>query len=53
MELVDDDYETLPSGSSMSAHLIAGALAGISEHTIIYPIDFLKVSLPFAMMFIL
>ncbi|CAG8554503.1 15147_t:CDS:2 [Cetraspora pellucida] len=33
----DHDYESLPANSSLTANLIAGALAGIGEHTIMYP----------------
>ncbi|KAI9092446.1 mitochondrial carrier [Phlyctochytrium arcticum] len=37
----DIDYEALPT-SSMAANMVAGALAGISEHTIMYPLDSVK-----------
>lgn len=36
------DYEELPD-ASLSTQLIAGALAGISEHTLTYPLDVIKV----------
>jgi len=36
------DYETLPT-TSVKVQLLAGAIAGIAEHTIIYPIDAIKV----------
>jgi solute carrier family 25 iron transporter 28/37 len=36
------DYEALPETSPLSLHLFAGALAGIAEHTIMYPIDTLR-----------
>ncbi|RKP07304.1 mitochondrial carrier [Thamnocephalis sphaerospora] len=36
------DYEALPESSSLYAQLMAGALAGIAEHTIMYPFDFIK-----------
>ncbi len=43
LEITEHDYETLPENSSLTAHLIAGALAGIGEHTIMYPVDIIKV----------
>jgi Mitochondrial carrier protein len=36
------DYESLPT-TSVRVQLLAGALAGIAEHTIVYPIDAIKV----------
>jgi hypothetical protein len=39
---IDDDYETIPNGS-VYANLMAGALAGITEHTVMYPFDAIKV----------
>ncbi|CAG8648035.1 10291_t:CDS:2 [Paraglomus occultum] len=38
----DYDYESLPDNSSLSVNLIAGALAGIGEHTVMYPADSIK-----------
>ncbi|RHZ67248.1 hypothetical protein Glove_302g24 [Diversispora epigaea] len=38
----DHDYETLPENSSLAVNLTAGALAGIGEHTIMYPVDSIK-----------
>lgn len=38
-----DDYESLPSGS-IGVHMIAGALAGVMEHCVMFPIDSVKVS---------
>jgi hypothetical protein len=38
------DYESLPEDLSMWTHMAAGALAGISEHCLVYPIDTMKVS---------
>lgn len=43
-EFENDDYESLPRNSSTSIHLSAGAIAGIMEHCIVYPIDSVKVS---------
>ncbi|CAG8767515.1 5916_t:CDS:1, partial [Ambispora leptoticha] len=36
------EYEALPENSSIAVNLIAGALAGIGEHTIMYPVDSIK-----------
>jgi solute carrier family 25 (mitochondrial iron transporter), member 28/37 len=36
------DYESLPT-TSIKVQLLAGAIAGIAEHTIVYPIDAIKV----------
>ncbi|KAI9823520.1 MAG: asparaginyl-tRNA synthetase [Phylliscum demangeonii] len=36
------DYEALPPTFSLSANLLAGAFAGISEHTVMYPVDAIK-----------
>ena len=43
--LEDDDnpYETLDEASSMGTHMLAGAAAGIMEHTVMYPVDCVKV----------
>lgn len=37
------DYEELPAGAPTSITLLAGALAGITEHTVTYPLDSIKV----------
>ncbi|KAI8855159.1 mitochondrial carrier domain-containing protein [Chytridium lagenaria] len=37
----EDDYESLPHGS-VYVNLMAGALAGITEHTVMYPFDSIK-----------
>ena len=42
--MADDDYESLPESSAISAHMLAGAAAGISEHCVMYPVDCVKVS---------
>ena len=39
------DYESLPT-TSVKVQLLAGAIAGIAEHTIVYPIDAIKVRIP-------
>ncbi|CAL8082385.1 unnamed protein product [Orchesella dallaii] len=36
-----DEYETLPS-SSITTHMTAGAIAGIMEHCVMYPLDSVK-----------
>jgi solute carrier family 25 iron transporter 28/37 len=36
------DYEALPENTSLTANLIAGAAAGIMEHTVMYPVDAIK-----------
>lgn len=39
----DDEYENLPT-ERMSVHLIAGGMAGMMEHCVMYPVDCVKVS---------
>ncbi|RWS23629.1 mitoferrin-2-like protein, partial [Leptotrombidium deliense] len=36
------DYESLPSSYSLSAHMLSGALAGICEHCVMFPVDSVK-----------
>ncbi|ODQ65648.1 RNA splicing protein and member of the mitochondrial carrier family [Nadsonia fulvescens var. elongata DSM 6958] len=36
------DYEALPENTSLAANLMAGAFAGIMEHTVMYPVDAIK-----------
>lgn len=36
------DYEDLGTGASHTANMLAGAFAGILEHTVMYPIDAIK-----------
>ncbi|KAJ8400949.1 hypothetical protein AAFF_G00389060 [Aldrovandia affinis] len=38
----DDDYESLPPTASLATHMTAGAVAGILEHTVMYPVDSVK-----------
>ena len=41
-----DHYESLPETTTMTTHLMAGAVAGIMEHCVMYPVDSVKVSDP-------
>ncbi|CAH2350456.1 mitochondrial thiamine pyrophosphate carrier 1 [[Candida] railenensis] len=41
-DAIEIDYESLPDDASLAAHLVAGAFAGIMEHTVMFPIDSLK-----------
>lgn len=46
-EFDTDEYESLPNHiTSTSIHLSAGAIAGVMEHCVVYPIDSVKVSQP-------
>lgn len=38
------DYESLGENSTMLQNAIAGAMAGIGEHCIMYPVDSIRVS---------
>jgi len=38
----DEDFESLPAHVAPSVHMAAGALAGIAEHTLTYPLDSIK-----------
>ncbi|XP_065103741.1 mitoferrin-1 [Paramisgurnus dabryanus] len=38
----DDDYESLPAHASLYTHMTAGAVAGVLEHTVMYPVDSVK-----------
>ena len=38
----DIDYESLPAAFSSGAHATAGALAGMTEHVVMYPLDSVK-----------
>lgn len=39
-----EDYETLPT-QNPAIHMTAGAIAGVMEHCIMYPLDSVKVSM--------
>lgn len=36
------EYEALPEGSTVTTHMMAGAVAGIMEHCLMYPVDCVK-----------
>ncbi|KAK7466487.1 Fe(2+) transporter [Stygiomarasmius scandens] len=36
------DYESLPPNAGLAVNMLAGALAGISEHAVMYPVDSIK-----------
>ncbi|XP_041065493.1 mitoferrin-2 isoform X4 [Carcharodon carcharias] len=38
----EGEYESLPETASTSTHMIAGAVAGVLEHCVMYPIDCVK-----------
>ncbi|KAM7391842.1 hypothetical protein PAMP_022498 [Pampus punctatissimus] len=38
------DYESLPPHVSVTTHMTAGAVAGILEHTVMYPVDSVKIT---------
>lgn len=40
----EPEYEGLPQGASTSTHMFAGAVAGIMEHCLMFPIDCVKVT---------
>lgn len=39
----ETDYEGLPQGVATSTHMLAGAVAGVMEHCLMYPVDCVKV----------
>ena len=38
----EDDYESLREGASLSTVMTAGAIAGVMEHCIMFPVDCVK-----------
>lgn len=40
-----DEYDGLPEEWPIRTHMLAGAAAGVMEHTIMYPVDCIKVPL--------
>ncbi|KAJ8359959.1 hypothetical protein SKAU_G00164840 [Synaphobranchus kaupii] len=41
-EISEPDYEDLPQGASTSTYMLAGSVAGILEHCLMFPIDCVK-----------
>lgn len=41
-DMEDSDYESMPSDSPFHYQLLAGAFAGIMEHSVMFPVDALK-----------
>ncbi|KAJ3610585.1 hypothetical protein NHX12_022677 [Muraenolepis orangiensis] len=39
---LDTEYEGLPRGASTGTHMLAGAVAGLMEHCLMFPIDCVK-----------
>ena len=37
-----EDYESLPN-SSVATNMVAGAIAGVTEHSLMFPFDAIKV----------
>ena len=37
-----EEENILPVGTSVQLHCLAGALAGIAEHSLVFPIDSMK-----------
>ncbi|KAJ5564553.1 mitochondrial carrier [Penicillium frequentans] len=42
VEELEFDYEALPSSYGLGRNMLAGAFAGIAEHSVMYPVDLLK-----------
>ncbi|OCT70131.1 hypothetical protein XELAEV_18037052mg [Xenopus laevis] len=38
----EPEYEALPDGSNVTTHMLAGAVAGVMEHCLMYPVDCVK-----------
>jgi solute carrier family 25 iron transporter 28/37 len=43
----DDDYESLPN-STVAVNMFAGAIAGITEHSVMFPMDSVKTRMQFS-----
>lgn len=39
-----ESYESLPPYVSVTTHMTAGAVAGVLEHSVMYPVDSVKVT---------
>lgn len=45
----EHDYESLPANYNFTTHMMAGAIAGLMEHSSMYAVDSVKVGLiPFS-----
>ncbi|KZP01695.1 mitochondrial carrier [Calocera viscosa TUFC12733] len=42
MAVEDEEYEALPLGVGVGVNMLAGAMAGISEHAVMFPVDSIK-----------
>lgn len=42
-----DEYESLPQNASTATHMIAGSMAGVLEHCVMYPVDSVKVNISY------
>ncbi|KZT27834.1 mitochondrial carrier [Neolentinus lepideus HHB14362 ss-1] len=43
LDIADEvEYEALPSNAGLGVNMLAGALAGISEHAVMFPVDMIK-----------
>lgn len=38
----EDEYESLPPTAKVWVHLTAGAMAGVAEHCVMFPVDSVK-----------
>ena len=44
-QIMDEpEYESLPT-ENLGVHMLAGGFAGVMEHCVMYPVDFVKVHL--------
>ncbi|XP_028661874.1 mitoferrin-1 [Erpetoichthys calabaricus] len=41
-ELTEEEYESLPASASPATHMTAGAVAGVLEHAVMFPVDSVK-----------
>jgi len=42
MTIDEHDYESLPEGHKIQVHMMAGSVAGMFEHCLLYPVDLVK-----------
>jgi Mitochondrial carrier protein len=45
MTYSEDDFESLPSEYPFITHMMAGAVAGMTEHGVMFPLDTIKTRL--------